>query len=180
MWCQITYLDCFKQRRNVTYTDFEEIFGYVSDITYAILATIFGSLAALSMLSRNSVRKNHPEKVLLAQSIMSSVFLLGSTLTSWLGSVNGILMTETEFNAETQRALYLQTFFNVVSQSLYGLHHYLGLILLLIMSNGFRNSYLEFYGIKRVSERVSKMVKSDSVSGVTVISSSSLKKPTLF
>uniref|UniRef100_A0A914R7Y7 Serpentine receptor class gamma n=1 Tax=Panagrolaimus davidi TaxID=227884 RepID=A0A914R7Y7_9BILA len=180
MWCQITYLDCFKQRRNVTYTDFEEVFGYISDITYAILATIFGISAALSMLSRNSARKNHPEKVLLVQSILSSVFLLGSTLTSWLGSVNGILMTETAMNDENMRALYLQTFFNVTSQSLYGIHHYLGLILLLIMSKGFRNSYLQFYGLKSVTERVTKMVKSDSVSGITVISSSSLKKPNLF
>uniref|UniRef100_A0AC35GID7 Uncharacterized protein n=1 Tax=Panagrolaimus sp. PS1159 TaxID=55785 RepID=A0AC35GID7_9BILA len=180
MWCQITYLDCFKQRRNVTYTDFEEVFGYVSDITYAILATVFGSLAALSMLSRDSARKNHPEKVLLVQSILSSVFLLGSTLTSWLGSVNGILMTETAMNDENLRALYLQTFFNVTSQSLYGIHHYLGLVLLLIMSKGFRNSYLQFYGLKRVTERVTKRVKADSVSGITVISSSSLKKPNLF
>uniref|UniRef100_A0A914YFW2 Uncharacterized protein n=1 Tax=Panagrolaimus superbus TaxID=310955 RepID=A0A914YFW2_9BILA len=133
------------------------------------------------MLSKDSLRKNHPEKVLLAQSILSSIFLLGSTLTSWLASVNGILSTETKKTPEVDRALSLQLFFSAISQSFYASHHYLGLILLLIMSQSFRNSYLQFYGIKRVSDKVSKMVKSDSMSNVTVISASSLKpKPTLF
>lgn len=134
IYCQFTYLDCFKQRRQVPYTDFEEIFGYISDITYAILGTIFGSIAALSMLNKNSATKNHPEKVLLVQALLSSVFLLGSTFTSWLASVNGILLTDAYKSPEVIRAMSVQTFFSTISQTLYATHHYLGLILLLTMS----------------------------------------------
>uniref|UniRef100_A0A914YTN2 Uncharacterized protein n=1 Tax=Panagrolaimus superbus TaxID=310955 RepID=A0A914YTN2_9BILA len=67
---------------NVKQTDFEQVFSYASDISYAVLATIAGTVAAMQMMVQNKMKNKKVERVLLAQSLTSSVFLIFSTASS--------------------------------------------------------------------------------------------------
>uniref|UniRef100_A0AC34G8J1 Uncharacterized protein n=1 Tax=Panagrolaimus sp. ES5 TaxID=591445 RepID=A0AC34G8J1_9BILA len=123
-----------KGSSEVTETQIETLFGYASDITYAILATAAGIIAALRVkLRKNKAKNKNVDKVLLIQSLASSVFLIFSTAFSWLASVNAYNPSVT-YMPEIVRRMALQGFFLSLTKLFYSFHHYIGLVLLLIMS----------------------------------------------
>uniref|UniRef100_A0A914QGT4 Uncharacterized protein n=1 Tax=Panagrolaimus davidi TaxID=227884 RepID=A0A914QGT4_9BILA len=98
------------------------------------MATLLCFIAALNIAIKKRAKNMNVEKVLLIQSFTSSVFLVLSTATSWLAYANQASPDPTIPMLETLRAIMLQMFFNALSQFFYDVHHYVGLLLLLIMS----------------------------------------------
>uniref|UniRef100_A0A914PX01 NADH dehydrogenase subunit 6 n=1 Tax=Panagrolaimus davidi TaxID=227884 RepID=A0A914PX01_9BILA len=140
MYCRIIGIYCSRALLMSIYvTDFEIYFSYISDISYAIFATILCFIAALNIAIKKRSKNQKVEKVLLIQSFTSSIFLILSTATSWFASANkasndvSTPPTDAEIS-EAIRSVSLQTFFNAFSKFFYDVHHYVGLLLLLIMS----------------------------------------------
>jgi hypothetical protein len=165
MWCQIIGIYCPRSLSMSTYvTDFETYFSYISAISYAISATIMCTLAAFNIIIKKRMQNQNVEVVLLIQSFTSSVFLILSSITSWMASVNGVphivstVPTAAEV-LEASRAYSLQTFLNAFSDFFYNIHHYIGLLLLLIVSRTFQTKYLEFYKLDKLFKRMGVIFK---------------------
>uniref|UniRef100_A0A914Q4G2 NADH dehydrogenase subunit 6 n=1 Tax=Panagrolaimus davidi TaxID=227884 RepID=A0A914Q4G2_9BILA len=175
MYCRIIGSYCSRALLMSIYTtDFEIYFAYISDISYAILATILCFTATLNIAIKKRSKNQKVETVLLIQSFTSSVFLILSTATSWLANANqasndfSTPPTDAEIS-ETFRSISLQTFFNAFSKFFYDVHHYIGLLLLLIMSKNFRTKYLEFYKITSLFKQCKKAIKTETGATITVI-----------
>lgn len=134
MWCRLTYLTCLKAKTVTVYTKFEEIYGYASDVSFVLFATLFGSFAAVYLLIKNKMSTKNSEKVLLIQSLTSSIFLICFIASEFVTTYFYIPEGSITKTPETKNLLSLQLFFSILSNLFYDTHHYTGLILLFIMS----------------------------------------------
>jgi hypothetical protein len=109
----LIYYTITRQSRSayVQQTYFEYVFGFASDIAYAIIATAAGVTAALHMIFQNKMKNKNVERVLLGQSLISSIFLVFSTIAAWLASVNRITSNDMTYGPELTRLFALQSFF---------------------------------------------------------------------
>ena len=137
LWCHITGNLCPASIRD-TYeeTSFTRLVLPTLDCAYALAATMFCLTAVICQSARSKhmdIRVQNIEKILLLQSLLSSICLIISAAFGWLAGING-LGENAQKGPESTRILNLQLALSCISNLFYAVYHYSSLILLFVLS----------------------------------------------